>query len=264
MKNQQSKHLGQNQRKTLRIGLIILLLIFLVIYFLVLPKKSQNISIGNNTVILQGTKLQVFNDTYAFNGFPDRIFIHYPYFIFVQSAKPATIIYNLETKKKEQEIKEVLLDYYKGDMIYNKRTSFLNNIDLDKYCDSAFIKSSNEVLCITRTSPDSINNSLISIPPSRPNLWKDVYQSQNLLTTVSVINNDLYIGEIAFKTKQNYITINKKSIPVGNIINMIYQMNGKPYSASFKSSLNNQKDSYYLIQDGHFIQQDKELIYFLK
>ncbi len=265
MKDPKINRLSQNQQKTLRAGLILVLIVFLILYFFILQKKTQNTIVANNTITLEGTKLQVFNDTYVFNGFPDKILIHYPYFLFVQSSKPLTIVYNLETKKKEQEIKEVLLDYYQGNMIYNKRTSFLNSIDLDKYCDSAFIKSSKEVLCITRTAPDSINNMLISIPVSKPNFWDEVYKSDNLLTAVSVINNDVYIGEIAFKTNQSYVTVNKKSNPVDNIVNMIYPLQGKPYFASFKSNLNNQRENYYIIEGNKVFQQsNNQMIFYQK
>lgn len=53
----------------------------------------------------------------------------------------------------------------------------------------------------------------LSINPETPNLWKRDYQLDNILVAVTVINVNLYVGEVNFKTKQNYLTVNKKTNP---------------------------------------------------
>src|SRR3989344_7714918 len=105
-------NLDKNQRRLLQIGVILILVLFLGAYFL-MQWKGKSL-LGSNEVFLEDTKLHVFNDTYTFNGYPDRILVHYPYLIYIQGNKPLTTIYNLETKKKEKEVNEVLLDYYDG------------------------------------------------------------------------------------------------------------------------------------------------------
>jgi len=261
MKNIQLNKLDASQRRLLQFGVILILLMFLVAYF-VIQRKSIPI-IGNNEVSLEKSKLTIFNDIYTFNGYPDRILIHYPYFLLVQGNKPLTIIYNLETKQKEKEIQDILLDYYDGNIVYNRKETFLNDKSLGEYCDAAFIKESNEILCITKWSSDSFDNLLLSIDPEKPNLARNIYQSDNILATVSVINNDLYVGEINFETKQSYLSINKKTIPVDNIVSLIYPKDEKPYFASFKSELNNNTQSYYLINSNQIVKQgDGKLIFF--
>ena len=231
MKDTKLNPFDANQRRLLQIGVILILVLFFVAY-LFLHKKDAPI-IGNNEVSLENSQLKVFNDTYTFNGYPDRILIHYPYFLLVQGNKPLTIIYNLETKKIEKKIKDILLDYYDGNIVYNKKETFFNDNSLGEYCDAAFIKESNEILCITKWSRDSVDNLLLSINPEKPNLARNIYQSDNILATVSVINNNLYVGEINFETKESYLSINEKTIPVENIVSLIYQINGNPYVASF-------------------------------
>ncbi|OGC52379.1 hypothetical protein A2982_00750 [candidate division WWE3 bacterium RIFCSPLOWO2_01_FULL_39_13] len=259
MKDIQLNKLDANQRKLLQIGVVILLAIFLGFYFF-FQLKSKPSTPKNNEVFLKDTKLQVFNDTYTFNGYPDRILIHYPYFLFVQGNKPLTTIYNLETKQKEKEIQDVLLDYYDGNIVYNRKETYFNDKNLGEYCDAAFIKSNEDILCITKQSQNYVDNMLISINPETPNLWKRLYQSDNVLTTVSIINGDLYVGEINFESKKSYLSVNEKSTPVENIVSLIYEMGGNPYFASLKSALNNNTESYYLIEDGHFIKQPEDKI----
>ncbi len=250
---------NSNQRKMLQIGVAILLAVFLIVYFFF----QLNGAAKNNEVILEDSKLQVFDDTYTFNGYPDKILIHYPYFLLVQAEKPLTIVYNLETKEKEKDAKDVLLDYYKGNIVYNKKDSYFNDKNLGEFCDSAFIKSTEEVLCITKRSRDSVDNMIISINPEKPNLWKRVYQSDNILTAVSVIDNNLYVGEINFKTKQNYISINGKTLPVESTVNVIYEMEGKPYFVSFKNVYND-KARHYIINGKSITQETESKIYFYR
>ncbi len=260
MKNITLNTFNKDQRRLLQIGVILILVLFLVAYFFFHREATQ--IIGNNEVSLENSQLKVFNDTYTFDGYPDRILIHYPYFILVQGNKPLTIIYNLETKKKEKEVKDVLLDYYDGNILYNRKETYFNDKSLTEYCDAAFIKESNEILCITKWSRDSVDNLLLSIDPEKPNLARNIYQSDNILATVSVINDDLYVGEINFETKQSYLSINEKALPVENIVSLIYQIDGKPYFASFKSELNDNTASYYSIDNGQIIKHDGNKIIF--
>ncbi len=260
MKDIQLNKLDASQRRLLQFGVILILLLFLVVYFLI--QRKDTVLIGSDEVILEDSKLQVFDDTYTFNGYPDKILIHYPYFLLVQGNKPLTIIYNLETKKKEREIKDILLDYYDGNIVYNRKETFFNDKNLGEFCEGAFIKSNTEILCITKQSQNYIANMLLSINPDTPNLWKRIYQSDNILTTVSVINNTLYIGEINFETKQNYLTVNEKTMSTENIVSMIYEMKGTPYFVSFKSELNSNTESYYSINSDKLSKQGEGKIVF--
>ncbi len=262
MKDIQLNKLDASQRKLLQYGVILILVLFLGIYFFVNWKDTS--LVGNNEVYLEDSKLQVFNDSYIFTGYPDRILVHYPYFLLIQANKPLTTIYNLETKQKEKEVNDILLDYYDGHIVYNRKETYFNDKSLGEYCDAAFIKESDEILCITKQSRNFVDNRLISINPETPNLWKRIYQSDNLLTTVSVINNDLYVGEINFETKQNYVAVNEQVTPVETTVNMIYEMGEKPYFASFKSELNDNAQSYYLIENGQVRKQEGNRIYFFK
>lgn len=239
--------LNKNMRRKLQFGVTLLLVLFIVGYFFVTNKKTSLVGPINNTVYLQDSKLYVFDDIYTMKPYPDKVLMHYPYLLIVQADKPLTTVYNLETKKKEKEIKDILLDYYQGNIVYNRKTSYFNNKDLDKYCDSAFIRSETDILCITKQNREGIENMLIKINPEQPNLWIQVYQSKNLLTTVSVINNEIYTGEINIETKQNYLSVNKQLIPINDVVSMIYPLGGKPYLASFKSELNKNTENYYEI-----------------
>lgn len=262
MKDISLNPLDKNQRTLLQIGVVLILLVFLMVYFFTRQPDSTDTQ-TNDQVFLEGTKLQVFNDTYEFNGYPDKILMHYPYFMVVESSKPKTTIYNLETKQKEKEINDIILDYYQGNILVNKQETFYNDVDLRKYCDSAFIKSENEILCITKKTKNSINNMLIRIRPEQPNLWTQVYESDNILTTVSVINERLYIGEINYETKRNYLTVDGEIIDVKNPLNLVYQINNDVYFASFASALNGNSNTYYEISNLNVIQKfDNKIIFY--
>lgn len=257
MKNILKQKFDANQRRLLQYGVILILVLYLAFYFFA---QKGNIT-ANKQVYLEGSTLHVFNDTYTFKGYPDKIAVHYPYFIFVQADKPLTIVYDIEKQEKITEINDILLDYYDGNTVYNRKESFFNDKNLGEYCDAAFIKNTNEVLCITKKSKDFVDNMLIDINPDTPNLWKRIYQSDNILTTVSVINNKLYIGEVNFESKQNYLTVNEKITPVDTPVNMIYQMNGSPYFASFRNA-ESEKNSYYQIDGDTINLVDSDSIYF--
>ena len=261
MKDIKLNSFDKHQRRLLQYGVILILVLFLGVYFFLQQKDKL---LGNNGIYLEDSTLQIFDDMYTFNGYPDRILVHYPYFILVQGNKPLTIIYNLETKQKEKEINDILLDYYDGNIVYNRKETYFNDKNLGEFCDAAFIKTSTEILCISKQSQNYVANMLLSINPETPNLWKRIYHSDNILTTVSVINNNLYIGEINFEIRQNYLTVNERTMPVENIVSVIYEIKGQPLFASFKSELNNNTLSSYLIENDHAEKQEGSKIYFSK
>jgi hypothetical protein len=49
-----------------------------------------------------------------------------------------------------------------------------------------------------------------------------------------------------------------------NIISMIYEMNGKPYVAAFKSELNQNTENYYLIEGDKVTKQQGDKVYLFK
>ncbi len=256
--------LNHNQRKLLQFGIVLIVALFVLGFFAFMNRKTNLLGPKNNTVYMQDSKLYVFDDVYNLQQYPDRVLMHYPYLLVIQAEKPLTTVYNLETKKKEKEYKDILLDYYQGNIIYNRKTSYYNQVDLTRLCDNAFIKNTQEVLCIAHDNEDSVNNELYWVRTDNPKHWKQLYNSQRILTALSVINNNIYLGEIDFKTKQNYITINNKSMPVNNIVSLVYQMKNQSYFASLKSNLNNQKENYYIIENNKAVKMPNSKIVFYK
>lgn len=252
--------LNLKTRRILQVGVVMILSIFLGLYLYLSNNPDHPIS-EEKTIYLESSKLHIFDDIYSFNGYPDKLLFHYPYFILIKGNQSKSIIYNIETKNKEKELDEIVLDYFDGNIIYNKKETFYNDKSLGKICESAFIKSDNEILCITKQSKDAIDNMLITIDSNNPTLWKQVYKSENILTTVAIINENLYIGEINYRTKENFLTINENTIKVENAINLLYQMGNQPYFASFKNELN-ENESYSLIKDIKIIKQDGALYFF--
>ena len=150
-----------------------------------------------------------------------------------------------------------MLDYYKGNLLFNRGAATLyNKQDLGVLCENGFIKSQYEILCVTKQYTNYVENKLISINIQTKS-QKDIYSSNNLITDVTVIGNNLYFGEAEFQNYKNYIYIDKKKIETPNIVSLIYQINNKPYFASFKSALNNQKESFYLIENKKVLKQEE-------
>ena len=77
-----------------------------------------------------------------------------------------------------------------------------------------------------------------------------------------MINENLYIGEINIETKQNYLTVNEKTMPVESTVNIIYRMDDKPYFASWKSALNPGTSYSEIMQDKIVDQSDSRIILF--
>lgn len=254
MKDVELNPLNSNLRHLLQWGIILILALFLIIYFVFL-NKGQN-KIKNNTVYLQNGNLQVFDERIAFNQFPDKLAFHYPYLIIVKPTQKISTIYNLEEKRQEKDVKEIVLDYYKGDFLINRgATTFYNKQDLGVLCEKAFIKSQSEVLCVTKQYVREINSKLVSINTETKE-QKTIYSSSNLITDVSVMGNDISFGEAEIQTHKNYIYINGEKVETPDIVSLIYQMNGELYFASFKSVLNNQKESYYLINKNRVFKKE--------
>lgn len=246
--------LNSNQRKLLQIAAALMLVVFLVIFFVV-SRKNQSITVKNNTVYLQDSKLYLFDEVIPVNQYPDRIVFHYPYLMVVKPGQQLSLVYNLETKVKEQEIKQSLLDYFNGNSLYDVGSStYFNKQDLGVLCEKGFIKSNTEILCITKVNKNNIENKLISIDiNSKKN--KDLYVSKGLLTDISVINGNTYLGEMDLYTKKSYVLINNESLETPDVVSLIYQMGGKVFFASYKSAFNGQKEGYYLIENGKIIKQ---------
>lgn len=254
--------LTNKQRRSLQIGVGILLILFLIGFFLFKNKKEVVApKLKNTTVYIQDSKLQVFDDTYSLAQYPDRISLHFPYLLVIKPAEQKTYIYNLEQKTKEKEVKEVLLDYTPNNQLYTKgKTTYLNNQDLGVLCEKGFIKSSDEILCLTKYDINAVNNMLITIN-LKTLLNRDLYTSRGILSDVKVVNGKIYLGEIDTYTHKNHILVDKTPIGVPNIISTIYEMNGNPYLASFKSELNKNTESYYLIEGNKAIEQEGDKIY---
>jgi hypothetical protein len=262
MKNEESK-LTTKQRRLLQLGVVVVVALFILGFFFFRPNNELIPQLKNNTVYVQNSNLQVFDDSYSLD-FPDRFSLHYPYLLIVKPYQQTTYIYNLEQKKKEKEIKETVLDYTKDNQLYTKgKTTFYNDKDLGVLCEKGFIKSADEVLCLVKYDRYSINNMLITI-----NLKTlknhDLYLSKGILSDVKVIGGKIYLGEIDTYTDKSRILVDEESISAPNIISAIYEMNGQPYFAAFKSELNGNAENYYLIGGDKVTKQEEDKIYLYK
>lgn len=243
--------LTDERRTELKKIVVICLIAFLLLYGIFMYFKyfkhdnKQGNNMENNSIIFTQPNLQIFSYKETLNLYPDRALMHYPYFIVVKPDEWKSTIYNIETKKKEKTMQEIVLDYYKGNKVYNKQgyDTYYNNKELGLLCDQAFIKSEKEILCITRPDKNQIANKLISINPQTLE-QKTLYEPQNVLTAIYYEKNTLYIGEYNFEANKVYLTVNSKSIPAIDLINVIYAMKNDIYLASFKSQRNNLKESY--------------------
>lgn len=264
MKDIEVNPLNKGQRRLLQLGVALILAVFLIGYFFFVNKKEPEPTLKNPTVYLQDSMLYVFDDTYSLAQYPDRISLHYPYLLVIKPTENTTHIYNLEQKKKEKEVQEILLDYANNTQLYNKgKATYLNNQDLGILCEKGFIKSTEEVLCLAKSNTNAVNNKVVSINTTSKKS-KDLYSSKGIISDIKVINGKTYMGEIDTFNHKNHILVDGKSIGVPNIINLIYEMNGKPYFAAFKSELNQNTETYYLIGENDVIKQEGDKLYFYK
>lgn len=267
--------LTDEKRHKLKIVVILLVVAFLVIYatvmFLKYARQSQDKTQKkeNSQVVFEQPTLKFFNYKVQLNTYPDRITIHYPYLLVIHPDEFRSEIYNMDTKRKEKELNEVILDYFKGDVVYNKQGfhTFYNSKNLGLLCDQAFIKSKTEILCITRPDQNKQDNKLILINPVTLK-QNDVYTSQNVLTAVAFYNNALFIGEYNFTKNKAFITIDGKTAPIGDLVNVFYIMNNSIYTASFKSLRNKLNESYYIVEVSNtniklkLVEKGKILLYY--
>lgn len=246
-------NLSTETRNQLKIGVLLLVIIFFIIYGVVMYFKyiSTNSHVEmtkNNTVIFSQPKLTFFSLEETLSLYPDRITIHSPYFIVVRPDAWKSEIYNMSTRKKDKVINEVVLDYFNNDSVYNKQgyETYFNNKSLRLLCDRAFIKSSTEVLCVYRPDKNKQGNKLISVNTLDLS-HKAVYSPQNVITAIYYDSDTLYVGEYDFATQKASIMVNNMSTSIEDLVNVIYPMNNKFYAASFKSLRNNKTESYYEI-----------------
>lgn len=248
MKDVELNPLNTHSRNLIRWGVALILILFLIIYLI--SQNSNKSEVHNDKVHLQNGKLLIFNDSIVINQFPDRIVFHYPYLIVVKPTQQLSSIYNLENKQKEKDIRAIVLDYYNANLLTNSgQRTYYNKKDLGVLCEKGFIKNQNEILCVTKQYENQVINKLISIN-LQTNGQKVIFASKNIITDVSIIGNDTYFGETHPQTHKNYVYINLERLEVPDIVSLIYQMNEKPYFVSFKSTLNNNNENYYLIENG--------------
>src|SRR5438876_178970 len=110
--------MNEESRNKLKIIVILFLIGFFIFYGTSMylkysPSKTNKDNNGstsnnNNSVVFDQPNLQIFYYNEQLNLYPDRITIHYPYLVIVHPDTFISQTYNLETKKKEKEIKEVV------------------------------------------------------------------------------------------------------------------------------------------------------------
>lgn len=243
--------LTNETRNKLKIGVLLIAIVFLVIYGIIMyfkyvPVKAQEEPTQNDTVIFSQPTLTFFSLQEQLSLYPDRITIHDPYLIVVRPDDWKSEIYNMKTKKKEKEVDEVILDYFEGNSVYNKQgvETYFNKKSLNILCDQAFIKSSTEIFCITRPDKNKQDNELIIINIQTLS-QEHLYKSSKFITAIYYDKDTLYIAEYDFAAQKASLMVNNMSSPTNDLINMIYPMNNKLYAASFKSLRNNKVESYY-------------------
>ncbi len=246
-------NLTTETRNQLKIGVILLVILFFIIYgvimyFKYMSSNKQTDLTGNNTVTFSQPKLTIFSLQESLSLYPDRITIHHPYLIVVRPDAWKSEIYNFSTKKQEKVVNEVLLDYFDNNSVYNKQGSetYFNKKSLKILCDRAFIKSATEVLCVYRPDINKQDNKLTSIN-TQDLTQRDLYSPQNVITAIYYDNNTLYVGEYDFATQKASIIVNNMSTSIEDLVNVIYPMKNKFFAASFKSLRNKKTESYYEI-----------------
>ncbi len=246
--------LSTETRNKLKIGVLLIVIAFFVIYGIVMylkyiPAKIQQQKAVDNIVVFSQPTLTFFSLKEQLSLYPDRISIHYPYLIVVHPNDWKSEIYNMKTKKKEKDMNEVILDYFQGNSIYNKLgfETYYNKKNLNILCDQAFIKSSTEIFCVTRPDTNKQDNELLVINTQTLS-QEQVYKSSKVITAIYYDKDTLYVGEYDFATQKASIMVNNMSSSVDDLINVIYPMQNKMYAASFKSLRNNKIESYYEIR----------------
>ncbi|OGH27775.1 MAG: hypothetical protein A3C27_02295 [Candidatus Levybacteria bacterium RIFCSPHIGHO2_02_FULL_39_36] len=236
--------LNLNQRRLFQFAIVFLLVLFFIILFFLLRKNQQN---SSSAVILQDSKLQVFDQTYDDFDYPNKVSVHYPYILIIQPGKTLTTIYDLSKKEKKEEFKKVLLDYDGNNILYSGKQTFFNKINLGILCENGFIKSDQEVLCVAKKNSATFENELMSIN-TKTKLQRILYQADNLITAVSFVKEKLYIGEINTDTNASYLIVEGKKIKTQTPVNLIYPLKNQIYLASLKSIFTKNKVMYFAVE----------------
>ena len=247
--------LNENIRKLLQFGVVLAVILFLFIFFFLKDKEEQLVQ---KTVYLQDNVLYVFDQNIAFNGFPEKISIHNPYLVLTKSEIQKSYIYNLKTKKHEKTIDKVVLDYFNGQILYNKGSvTIFNKKTLNTFCEKGIIKSKDEILCLPAGEQNKIL--LISLVGKEN---KVIYKTQNAITEIALIDNKIYVGEINMTNNKNYLSVDNKLLEVMDIVSVIYKMDNNIYIGSFRSPLNKNIDSYHKIEKNKVTKEAERRIVF--
>lgn len=255
MKNIALNPLSRKQRKLLQWGVVLMLCVFLISYFLFQEQK-------NTSVFVSDQQLHAFDEIMPLE-YPNRIELHDPYLLVVQPEEQLTHIFNLNDRDIEKTMKEIVLDYQDGKLLYMKNDStFLDELDLGILCEKALIKSSTEVLCVTKVHPDTVTHKLVSINPVSQE-HKDLYVSKNIITELGLSKGKYVVGELNTYNKKSYLVIDGESFEVPSVVNLIFEKQARLYFASFKGALN-PKEAYYEIVDNTAIKQEGNILIFIK
>lgn len=213
---------------------------------------------ANDTVYLEDSTLHVFDESITF-AYPDTIEMHYPYLMVVQPEKQSTLIYNLESRTLEKSVGEVVLDYYEGKLLSNRGAeTYIDDKALGVLCEQGVTSNDNEVLCVTKESPES---SAYVVKRITDDGFEDIYASEYLITDIGVIEGKLYVGEIDPATQQSYLVIDGVQTKVPGVVSIVYEMNEAVYYASFNSALS-EENMYYQFGDGETTQFNNEVLLF--
>jgi hypothetical protein len=246
--------LSKKQRKLLQWGVVLMLGVFLIGYFLFQEQK-------NTSVFVDDQKLHTFDEIMSLE-YPNRLTIHNPYLLLVQPEEQLTHIFNLNDRKIENTVKEISLDYQDGKLLYMKNNStFLDELDLGILCEKGLIKSPTEVLCVTKINPDTNTHKLVSINLGTQ-VQKDVYVSKNIITELGLSHDKFVLGEINTYNRKNYLVIDGEQFEVPSVVSLIFENQDRSYFASFKNALNSQ-EAYYEIVDNKAIKQEGNILIFI-
>ncbi len=258
-----SNILTKSQRRLLQFGVVVMLALFLGVWFYFIRPDNSDLGLQNETVYIEDSTIHVFDDIYSLEEYPNRIALHYPYLMVIRPNQQVTHVYNLPEKKKEKDIPEAILDYWQGNILKNEGAStFYNEQDLEVLCEKGFIKSEQEILCLTKVNPNTVENKLVSIN-LETNRQQDLYVSRDLITDFSVINDVVYMGEIDLFNENNYLIIDGERISVPSVVSLIYQMDGQAHFATLKNALS-EEDINYVVVDGKINQIETNTIYIFK
>lgn len=255
MKDVALNPLSKKQRKLLQWGVVLILCAFLVAYFLFQEQK-------NTSVFVDDQQLHAFDEIMPLE-YPNRIELHEPYLLVVQPEEQLTHIFNLEDLEIEKTVKEIVLDYQDGKLLYMKNDStFLDELDLGILCEKGLIKSATEVLCVAKVHPDTVTHKLVSIN-LQTMVQKNVYVSKNIITELGLSKGKYVVGELNTYNKKNFLIMDGQSFEVSSVVNLIFEKQGRLYFASFKGALN-PKEAYYEIVDNQAIKQEGNILIFIK